>query len=249
LNEKNGRARVRFLDLSHSLRFEIYLGFGAWDLGFLPGLAACFRVREKMSSFLKTGAVFGILGSLVWWICPPPELRHPPGVGTDAEPAQADCPAHFLCRVHGYDLSAVAQYEISARVLHTKHYWADVNDLVPVDVALGWGPMSDQAVLDQLDITQGNRFFFYQWRGEPPIPLNEIICHAANNHVIAASAEVAATVRHLRCGQFVQMRGQLVNVTRPDGFHWNTSLTRADNGNGACEVFYVEAIAVSDDPA
>src|SRR5258708_2128156 len=79
-------------------------------------LAACFCVREKMSSFLKTVSTLGILGSLVWCICPPPELRHPPGVRIDAEPVQTDCPPHFLCRIHDYDLTAVAGYELSARV-------------------------------------------------------------------------------------------------------------------------------------
>ncbi|MGB8169559.1 MAG: hypothetical protein WCF18_18810 [Chthoniobacteraceae bacterium] len=202
-----------------------------------------------MFRLLNTASAFGILGLLVWWICPPGELRHPPGVRIDIEPVQGELPPRPLGKVHGYDLTAVTTYEVNARVLHTKHYWADGNDLVPYDVALGWGPMSDQRVLDQLEISQGNRFFFYQWRDQPPLPLPEIICHAANNHVIAANAEVAAAVRHLRRGQFVQMRGYLVNVTRPDGFHWNTSLTRVDNGNGACEVFYVEAITVTDDPA
>jgi hypothetical protein len=39
----------------------------------------------------------------------------------------------------GYGLTAVAAYALRARVLHTKRYWIDGNDLVPYDVALGWG--------------------------------------------------------------------------------------------------------------
>jgi hypothetical protein len=112
---------------------------------------------------------------------------------------------------------------------------------VPYDVALGWGPMSDQAVLDRLSITQGNRFFFYEWQDEPPIPEGDMARHAANNHLIAANPRIAATIRKLRAGQVVKLRGYLVNATKPDGFRWATSLTRSDSGNGACEVFYVEA--------
>jgi hypothetical protein len=196
-----------------------------------------------MLRVLKTLMVFGAFVLLVLWICPTSELRHPPGVRIDSQPVQTNVPARPLCRFEGYDLTAVATYAIAARVLHTRHYWADGNELVPYDVALGWGPMSDQSVLDQLEITQANRFFFYQWHRQPPLPPNEIICHAANNHIIAANPAVAAAVRRLRRGQFVQMRGYLVNATRPDGFHWNTSLTRTDNGNGACELFYVETIS------
>lgn len=202
-----------------------------------------------MFRLLNHLALVGVFALLIWWICPPAELRHPPGVRIDSEPAQSELPAKLLGEVHGYHLTAVASYALNARVLHTKHYWADANDLVPYDIALGWGPMSDQRVLDQLDISQGNRFFFYEWRHEPPIPLSEIVSHAANNHIIAANPSVASAVKRLRRGQFVQMRGYLVNATRADGFRWNTSLTRADNGNGACELFYVEAITVSDEPA
>lgn len=201
-----------------------------------------------MIGFCKMlGAIAG-LTSLVLWLGPASEVRHPPGVRCEDEPIQVDGPARSLGQFQGYDLTAVASYTISARVLHTKHYWADGNDLVPYDVALGWGAMSDQAVLDQLKISQSNRFYFYQWSHEPPRPVEELATHSSNHHVIAANGEVAASVRHLRRGQFVKMRGSLVNVSRPDGFHWNTSLSRTDRGNGACEVFFVETISVSDEP-
>ncbi len=101
--------------------------------------------------------------------------------------------------------------------------------------------MSDQAVLDQLEVSQGNRFFFYRWRNAPPIPLDEIVSHAANLHVIAGSGEVARSVRKLRRGEVVKMSGYLVNVSGPNGFYWPTSLTRSDSGRGACELFYVES--------
>ena len=104
--------------------------------------------------------------------------------------------------------------------------------------------MSDQSVLDQLEISQGNRFFFYQWRNAPPIPQSEIECHASNNHLIAANSSVAHVISHLYPGEIVTMQGYLVNVTRPDGFHWDTSLSRTDTGNGACEVMYVTGVKV-----
>ena len=57
--------------------------------------------------------------------------------------------------------------------------------LVPVDLAVGWGPMSDQAVLDRLKITQSMRFFWYEYQS-PPIPKDQIISHSTNLHVIPA---------------------------------------------------------------
>ena len=149
----------------------------------------------------------------------------------------------------GYALSAVASYELRALVLHTKHYWADGRDLVPYDVALGWGQMSDQAVLARLTISQSNRFYFYEWRDAPPIPEKEITIQSSNNHVIAANSAVAHVMSSLRTGQIVSMKGWLVNVTGQDGFHWDTSIRRDDTGNGACEVFYVESAAAADEPS
>ena len=187
-------------------------------------------------------AIFAVLvGGAGCWLWPQSARRHPPGVLIAAEPVQRLIAAQPLGDVHGFQLTAVATYAIQARVLRTKRSWADAADLVPYDVALGWGPMSDQAVLDRLDVSQGSRFFFYEWQNEPPIPEREIACHAANNHVIAANPQVAGVIRKLRAGQVVKLRGYLVNATKADGFRWPTSLTRTDTGNGACELFYVEA--------
>jgi hypothetical protein len=180
--------------------------------------------------------------AFAWWQGRP--IHHAPGVLVEIDPLQMNCPPHPLGTYKKYTLTAVAAYALQARVLHTKRYWAGGSDLVPYDVALGWGAMSDQSVLDQLRISQGNRFFFYEWQNEPPRPPNEIMTHAANVHIIAANSAVAKTVRGLRAGQIVAMRGALVNVTGPDGFHWNSSLRRDDTGNGACELFYVEDIRV-----
>ena len=38
--------------------------------------------------------------------------------------------------------------------------------------------------------------------------------------------------------------GYLVDVAGPGGFAWNTSLTRNDTGDGACEIVWVETLEV-----
>jgi hypothetical protein len=201
------------------------------------------RMRSFFSLLLAGLAFLGIAHFWPWR-----PLVHPPGVLTAQDPVQRDCPPRALGEYKGYGLTAVASYSLRARVLRTKRYWVDGNDIVPYDVALGWGRMSDQAVLDRLHISQSNRFFFYEWRDEPPIPEEEIIRHSSNNHVIAANSGVARVVSSLRSGQIVSMKGWLVNVSGPDGFHWVTSTRRDDTGNGACEVFYVESAVAGDEP-
>lgn len=187
------------------------------------------------------GVTFAVQG--LW---PRTALRHAPGVLAAGAPEQRLLPPRPLGKVRGFALTALAEYALQARVLHTKRYWDDGARLVPYDVALGWGPMSDQAVLDGLEIDQGHRFFFYEWRQAPPIPEKEIASHAANNHLIAANDDVAKTIRQLRAGQVVKLRGYLVQATKPDGFSWMTSLSRTDTGGGACELFYVETAQVAD---
>ena len=198
---------------------------------------------------LPTLLFWSLLAALVWWLWPAGELRHAPGLRLEREPEQVTIAPRSVGGFRKYTITAVASYALEARVLHTKHYWAEGNDLVPYDVAVGWGAMSDQAVLDRLSISQGNRFFFYEWQNPPPLAVSEIERSAANMHVIAANKDVAKAVKRLRRGEFVAMRGYLVNVGGPDGFHWNTSLRRDDTGNGACEVFYVESVEAKPEPS
>ena len=92
----------------------------------------------------------------------------------------------------------MAHFALDARVLHQKIYRYDRGAaLVPVDLAVGWGPMSDQAVLDQLEISQSARFFWYQYPHQPPIPREEIVSHATNLHLIPSNKAVAAQCKSL----------------------------------------------------
>jgi hypothetical protein len=50
-------------------------------------------------------------------------------------------------------LTSLASFDIRARVLARERYRFDrAADLSPIDLALGWGRMSESAVLDQLKI-------------------------------------------------------------------------------------------------
>jgi hypothetical protein len=62
-------------------------------------------------------------------------------------------------------------------------------DLSPVDLALGWGKMSDEAVLSKINITQSNRFYY--WHVDAfPIPRREIEINSANMHMIPADDRI-----------------------------------------------------------
>jgi len=116
--------------------------------------------------------------------------------------------------------------------------------LSPVDLALGWGPMSDPTVINQLQISQGGRWYQYRWDNQPPIEPGVIARHSANTHLIPADSSVRKDLLNIERGQVVRLKGMLVNVEHPDGWKWRSSTTRADTGGGSCELMWVTEVVV-----
>lgn len=61
-------------------------------------------------------------------------------------------------------------------------------------------------------------------------------------HMIPANDEIKQILAKAKAGQMIKLQGQLVEVTREDGWRWRSSLTRTDSGDGACELVFVEAV-------
>ena len=112
----------------------------------------------------------------------------------------------------------------------------------PEDLALGWGPMSDNRILAAFAISQSARFYIWRPLTVLPIPREDVITHSANTHIIPADDRVRSQLAQLRIGQVVRLTGTLVDATRDDGALLRTSLTRTDSGAGACEVLLVEHV-------
>ncbi len=142
-----------------------------------------------------------------------------------------------------FTIRPLAGYIIEGRVLGTQHYYSDpVASLAPYDVGLGWGKMSDSAVLRQMKLSQSNRFLFWRWERQPPLPTKEIETHASNNHLVAANSAVARQIAWLKEGELIRLEGSLIEATGNDGGKWISSLRRDDDGNGACEVMWVSKL-------
>ena len=140
----------------------------------------------------------------------------------------------------GYVIEPVASYDIRARVLSIERYRIGREaDLSPVDFALGWGPMSDATVLDQLEISQSNRWYHFRWEGSPPIDPSAMARSSANTHLVPADDSVRDRLLNVRRGAVVRLSGYLINVRHSDGWTWRSSLTRDDTGGGSCELMWV----------
>ncbi|MCX7602008.1 MAG: hypothetical protein N2Z75_08730 [Meiothermus sp.] len=190
-----------------------------------------------------------LVGSTFWLIreVQARPIARPLGVLAPYAPFQAPLTPQSEVRLEkpGYQFRPVAHFELEARVLSKRLYRYDAAAAIaPVDLALGWGRMSDTAVLRRLSIRQSDRFYFYAWRGEPPIPAEEIVVSSANMHLIPGNDQIRLRLERVKPGHLVRIQGFLVNVTGPRGFYWNTSTVRHDSGNGACEIVWVADLAV-----
>lgn len=192
---------------------------------------------------LRIAAVVAVcLGGWNWWSTRP--VLPPPGIGVHASPMQQSLPGPVRFERDGHQVEALASFDITARVLGVARYSVDrAAQVSPVDFALGWGRMSDSAVLDRVEISQSGRFYYWRVR-DFPIPRREIESSSANMHMIPASDPVGAQLRAVRVGQIVRLRGYLVQVQGRDGWRWVSSLTREDTGAGACEVIWVESVEI-----
>lgn len=193
----------------------------------------------------KAWLALALLLGVGWALTRAHPVARADGVLAPAAPVQQDFgtpPAPVAFK--GATLRPRATFALTARVLARDDYRFDAGaGLSPVDLALGWGRMSDSAVLRYVDISQGARFYRWQVRSFP-IPRREIETHSANMHLIPADAGIARTLKRVRAGDVVTLEGWLVDATRGDGWAWRTSMTRDDTGAGACELVYVRALDI-----
>jgi hypothetical protein len=173
------------------------------------------------------------------------EITHAPGVLAAGEPDQRNIDSAPAIERGEFHLRPRAEFSATVRVLSREDYSAGpLADLVPTDFAVGWGPMSDSAVLADVEVSQGNRFYY--WRTENwPIPRADIETHSANWHVIAGNSSVRDVLGRLRAGSVVELRGRLVDIEGGEA-GMRTSMTRGDTGAGACEILLAESARIAE---
>ena len=171
-------------------------------------------------------------------------VTHPPGILVSGAPVQRNVqPSSF--KFDDYQITKKANFEINARVLSTENYYLSREaDLSPIDLALGWGVMSDSGLLSRLSISQSSRWYRWRYDGSIPVTDEQVITSSGNMHMVPATAAVERSLQQLREGDVITLEGYLIDVDHDSGWKWRTSMTRTDTGGGACEIVYVESIEV-----
>lgn len=174
------------------------------------------------------------------------EIRHPPGILAPAEPLQVAIRNGRPWERPDRTIFPLAEFQLTARVLSRERYRFDAqSDLSPIDLALGWGVMSDQRMIDQLEIAQSSRFYVVAPRGcSGGIPWSLVMRSSANMHMIPSDEEVRRRLLNLRPGSIIRFAGFLVGVQTGGRWVWVSSLSRTDTGDGACEIVWVKELSV-----
>lgn len=170
---------------------------------------------------------------------------YPSSVEAPYLPIQTKLEHVYSFAFKGQQITLLAEFDIEAKVLSREDYSFDeASTLSPVDFALGWGRMSDEEVIEHLDITQSRRW--YRWHVDKlPIPRREIERSSANMHMVPATHRIEAILDDVEEGDIVHIRGYLMRSDTTEGRHWVSSLTRDDTGSGACEIIFVQDIRIN----
>jgi hypothetical protein len=167
-------------------------------------------------------------------------------VDWSGDPIQASTdrpPFEIETRKGKVTLDPRASFDVSAVVTGDEHYrFDDGAFLVPVDLVMTWGKLPQEPYKSKVSYGQITRYYF--WRTKAGLDLHYIKSHSANMHMIPADDNVRRALLSVGSGDSVRVRGLLVNARREDGFYWKTSLTREDDGPGACELVWVEEIEI-----
>jgi len=197
---------------------------------------------------MKKLLVFLLVVAAVWYffLKDKDAVKLGSGVLAAEDPKQVKISAPVKFKFKDYTITPLASFYIKAKVLSRKNYrYGREAELSPVDLALGWGKMSDESVVDFIRISQSGRW--YRWRVEEfPIPKREIETHSANMHIIPADKDIKKKLSRVRKGDIIKLKGSLVRVDAKDGWHWVSSLTRTDAGGHACEVIWVEKFRIEE---
>ena len=173
------------------------------------------------------------------------------------DPIQTDAIGKEKFSSWGFDIEIeyLYAYDIEGLVTHTRRYFgfglADV--LSPMDVGLAWGKVAefndridfhwdhnDRQLTAKADsyaeiLRLGGEAYFYT--------------HFSNNHLIPADGDVRRSIKKIRRGDHIRLKGYLVDVTGKRWGKetlWESSVSRSDRGQHACEVIYVTEVEFID---
>ena len=170
------------------------------------------------------------------------KIEYGPGIKAPNEPVQKNIRYGKVIELKGFQITPLAEYDITAKILSIETYsTGPESEISPADFALGWKLMSDERILEHINIRQARRWYY--WRSKNlPVRIDDIKNSSANVHLIPADDFTEDLLSYAVKGQIIRLKGYLVEVNGKNINNWRSSLSRTDDGNHACEIMYVKSV-------
>lgn len=168
-----------------------------------------------------------------------------------ADPIQIDLenaePIPFKIGDVNASLVPKARYEMVGKVCSRNNYthgW--LKDVAPFDLCVMWGRLATENLSGKVKFWQDDMRFsqFYVMPGSP-FDVGYVYSHFSNNHVICHDETLCKAVSRIDKGDIVRVTGYLIYMQgtyKGNEVNWNSSLSRNDTGNGACEIIYLSSL-------
>lgn len=118
----------------------------------------------------------------------------------------------------------------------------DENSVDIKDICVIWGTNTANDDYKKVSFSSGDFVCYFQY------PYGVAFAHdkLSNNHLLSDDPFVRTAIRKARIGDQIHLKGYLVNYSRTSQPGWwrNSSTTRGDTGNGACEVIFVKDFSI-----
>ncbi|WP_440998920.1 hypothetical protein [Fodinibius sp. SL11] len=182
-------------------------------------------------------------GVYYYWTTRP--VEHGPGEVAPETPVQEATYNADKFHYKTFEITPKANIDLEARVLSIKNYYFDdYSELVPTDIVVGWGPMSDERNLSSLMVRQSDRSFYYEM-AKPPIEKNAMWRNASNMHLIGSTKKIRDKINSLRQGHIIRIEGYLVNATSTnENWTLKNSLNRDDIGKNSSELVWIKSLTI-----
>ncbi len=170
------------------------------------------------------------------------------------EPRQTETdkePFNIAVKQHSYQIQPVFEYELWGLIVedHDSSSWIDTSHaqwgdfLNTKDICVIWGQNLTNRYLHDLKFSHGD------WTCYVKTSSNEAWSsfkwdQLSNNHLLPENSEIEARIKTAHIGDEIHLKGQLVNYSINHGPKRQSSITRDDRENGACEIIYVNQFQI-----
>lgn len=163
-------------------------------------------------------------------------------------PLESTVPLTFAKGGFDWKLTPRASYDIQGMVLGVERYRYGWNAAIsPCDVAMAWGALLQDDLYRRLSWSQSGRWYWWQYGRGWTRTDAWVARHSSNTHILPADENLARAAFSLHKGMLAELSGELVDVQGTKGasrVSWRTSVSRADLGDGSCEVLYLKRVKV-----